>query len=85
MFWHVPRPCILGQPSAFYKPSAPTYLTALQGYLSVPNPFPGDLSLLLPALGVMLPSVAAAALAGMVGPQLHTAVLHTAVLHLHVF
>lgn len=51
----------------------------------MPSPFPGDLSLLLPALGVMLLAVAAAALAGTAGPHPHAAVLHTAVLHLHVF
>ncbi|GAB4820100.1 hypothetical protein N2152v2_007146 [Parachlorella kessleri] len=35
-----------------------------QGLITVPNPFPGDPWLLLAALGVMLPAVAAAALAG---------------------
>lgn len=35
-----------------------------EGHMGVPNPFPGDFSLLLPALGVMLPAVGAAALAG---------------------
>jgi hypothetical protein len=38
--------------------------TLLQGRMVIPNPFPGDAWLLLPALGVMLPAAAAAALAG---------------------